>query len=318
MIYSMNIYLHTFTSILILALIILLIVVLKNRGMIKQEYGILFSKLVTQVTLPALIFDALSRSVLEWQYILLFLYMFLTEMLLLFIAWTVGRILKLSSGQMGAFLLVSAFGSSALLGYALIVELFPANAAALAEGSFVSELGVGLPLFTIGVIIAMHYGNTQTKQSDSLHTAMLFFRSPIFIAIILGLLWSFSALGTKGILITPLFEAMHIIAQANTFLVALTVGVLLNITSIKNIIPIAVNVVLIKLILSPLVVYLPASMLTLEDWQMQVLLLEAAMPSAMLSVVLAKQYGCDAKLAAQLVFITLFISLFTTAVMINL
>jgi len=311
-------YLHTFTSILILGLIILLVIQLKKRGLLKQEYGVLFSKLVTQVTLPALIFDALAQSVLEWRYILLFFYMFLTEMLLLFIAWAVGKVLKLESGQMGTFLLVSAFGSSALLGYALIVELFPANIAALAEGTFISELGVGLPLFTLGVMIAMHYGKAETETHSSLHSALLFFRSPIFIAIVLGLLWSFSPLGTKGIFITPLFEATHIVAQANTFLVALTVGVLLNFTSIKNIIPIAASVIVIKLLLSPFLVYLPASIMGLESWQMQVLLLEAAMPSAMLSVVLAKQYGCDAKLAAQLVFITLFASLFTTALMINL
>ncbi|WP_169745669.1 AEC family transporter [Sulfurovum lithotrophicum] len=57
---------------------------------------------------------------------------------------------------------------------------------------------------------------------------------------------------------------------------------------------------------------------SLEAWQLQVLLLEAAMPSAMLSVVLAKRYGCDANLAAKLVFITLVGSLFTIVFMMNL
>ncbi|WP_294956080.1 AEC family transporter, partial [Sulfurovum sp.] len=59
-------------------------------------------------------------------------------------------------------------------------------------------------------------------------------------------------------------------------------------------------------------------MMSLENWQLQVLLLEAAMPSAMLSVVLTQQYGCDAKLAAKLIFITLIGSLVTVAIMINL
>ncbi len=98
----------------------------------------------------------------------------------------------------------------------------------------------------------------------------------------------------------------------------MTVGVLLHFTTLRRIIGIALAAIVIKLLLSPLLIYLPASMLPLETWQMQVLLLEASMPSAMLSVVLAKQYGCDAELAAQLVFITLFVSLFTTAFMIGL
>jgi predicted permease len=38
--------------------------------------------------------------------------------------------------------------------------------------------------------------------------------------------------------------------------------------------------------------------------QTQILVLEAAMPSALLTVVLASSYGCDAKLASKLVFAT--------------
>jgi len=115
----MNVYLHTLTSIFVLALVILLVVLLRKRGVLKQENGILFSKLVTQVTLPALIFEALARSTVEWQYLLLFLFMFGSEMILLLVAWGAGKVLGLKRSQMGSFLLVSAFGSSSLLGYAL-------------------------------------------------------------------------------------------------------------------------------------------------------------------------------------------------------
>lgn len=315
---SLAVFLHTFTSILVLALIILLVVGLRRLGKLRQEHGVLFAWLVTHVTLPALIFSALSHSTLEWKYLLLFLIMFGVELCLLLIAWLVGRFLQLEAPKMGAFLLVSAFGSSALLGYALIVVLFPHDAAALSEGVFVSELGVGLPLFTVGVMVAMHYGRSSGDTQHLWSNAALFFRSPIFVAILLGLLWSFSPLGTRGPVITPLFDAVDIVAHANTFLVTLTVGVLLSFSSLRPILGIALATMLLKLLLSPAIVFLPASLMGLESWQMQVLLLEAAMPSAMLSVVLSKQYGCDAELAAQLVFITLVGSLFTTALMIDL
>jgi len=314
----MNTYLHTLTSILILACVILLVVLLRKRGVLEKENGILFSQIVTRVTLPALIFEALSKSSIEWQYVLLFIYIFLTEILLLVIAWSLGKFLKLERSQMGSFLLVSAFGSSALLGYPLIMELFPNNAAALTEGAFVSELGVGLPLFTIGVMIVIYYGNKVQTEDSLFGSASLFFKSPMFLSIIAGLLWSFSPLGTTGILTTPLFEAIHIIAKSNTFLVALTVGILLNFSSMRSILPLAFFAILIKLVISPMLVYLPANSMSLDPWQLQVLLLEAAMPSAMLSVVLANRYGCDAALAAKLVFITLTGSLFSVAVMINL
>jgi len=314
----MHTYLHTLTSIFILGVIILLVVLLKKRGILKKEQGRLFSGLVTQVTLPALIFDSLANATLEWKYLFLFLMMSLTEIILLFFAWLAGKMLTLSPAKMGAFLLVSTFGSSALIGYALVAELFPGNASALAEATLVSELGVGLPLFTIGVMIAMHYGSQQQAKGRSLDGALHFFRSPMFLAIVLGIFWSSFSIGTTGTWLTPLFEATHIVAAANTFLVALTVGVVLNFSSIQHILPVALLTIVFKLLVSPLIVYMPARFIALEPWQMQVLLLEAAMPSAMLSVALSKQYGCDAELAAKLIFITLVGSLFTTAIMMNL
>jgi predicted permease len=284
--------------------------------MLKQEDGLLFSRLVIQVTLPALIFEALAHSSVEWRYLLLFVILFVSEMILLFIAWGFGRFMRLERGQMGSFLLVSAFGSSSLLGYALIAEVFPGDSAALAEAAFISELGVGFPLFTIGVMIAIYYGNAKQAEGALWSGAKKFFISPIFLSIIAGLLWSISPFGTDGTVVKPLFDALHIIAKANTFLVTLTVGVLLYFSSLRSILWVAFAAIMIKLILSPLLVYLPASMMTLEAWQLQVLILEAAMPSAMLSVVLATHYGCDAKLAARLVFFTLIASLLTTTAMI--
>ena len=314
----MSIYLHTFFSILVLGILIILVVLFRKKGVLKEENGILFSRLVTQVTLPALIFSSLANSTIEWDYILLFLIMLTSELVLFIFAWFIGKSLKLPHKQMGSFLLVSIFGSSALLGYAVIIQLFPDNTSALAEGVFISELGVGLPLFTLGVFIAMYYGKENQKVTAVRDNVLLFFKSPIFIAIVLGVLWSFSPLETKGLFITPLFEVIYIIGKANTFLVALTVGVLLNFSTLSNIVRIAFSAIVLKLIVAPLLVYFPANILSLESWQLQVLLLESSMPSAMLSVVLARQYGCDAKLAAQLVFITLVFSLFSVSIMMNL
>ncbi|MEA3490691.1 MAG: AEC family transporter [Campylobacterota bacterium] len=314
----MQIYIHTLTSILVLVLLILFVAYLRHRGHLKQESGALFSWLVMQVTLPALLFTALAHSAMEWHYLLLFLIMFGAEMILLLTSWGVGRFLKLKSEQMGTFLIVSTFGSSALLGYALIAELFPGNSAVLVEAAFVSELGVGLPIFTIGVMIAIYYGSTDREEITLLEGILPFFRSPIFLSIVLGILWSTLSLPTQGIVIEPLFDMIHIIAKSNTFIVALTVGVMLNFSSLRDIIYIIVATIILKLILSPILVWIPAGFMDLEIWQLQVLILESAMPSAMLSVVLANRYGCDAKLAAKLVFVTLFASILTAPMMLKL
>jgi predicted permease len=86
------------------------------------------------------------------------LIMFVAEISSLALAWVLGRSMKLSGPQQGAFMLVSGFGSSSLLGYALISQVFPENVQALTEAVVVSEIGVGPALFTIGTMLAMYYG----------------------------------------------------------------------------------------------------------------------------------------------------------------
>ncbi|WP_345985114.1 AEC family transporter [Sulfurimonas sp. HSL-1656] len=150
----MDIYLHTLSSMLVLTAIILLVTYLRRSGMFTSDNGTLFASLITQLTLPALIFYALSHAALEWKYLLVTGLMLAGELLLFVLAWGAGRVMGLSAPKMGSFILASVFGSSALLGYALVAEVFGKNAAAMAEASLVSELGVGLPLFTLGAMIA--------------------------------------------------------------------------------------------------------------------------------------------------------------------
>ena len=314
----MSVYTQTLGSIIVLAAIILLIVLLQRKGIFDASDSTLFADLVIKLTLPATIFYALAHSALEWKYVTIVAVMFAGEMVLLAFARVVGIFLRLTPAQMGSFLLASVFGSSALLGYALVAQVFPQNSDAMAEAVFVSELGVGLPLFTVGVFVAMYYGRKAQAGSDVLGSMLAFFRSPIFAAVVAGTLWSVWKLPLHGAVMLPVFDAVRIVAQANTFLVTLLVGVSLRFDSLRQIAGIVLAALVIKLLLSPLVCTLPAEYLGLEPWQLQVLLIESAMPSAMLSVALAKRYGCDAALASKLVFATLLVSAVSVAVMMRL
>lgn len=121
-----------------------------------------------------------------------------------------------------------------------------------------------------------------------------------------------------GTLITPIFHFLEVLSSANTFLVAMTVGVLLHFSGMRAILWLVLFVCLIKLILEPLLVWVPTLAMDLQDWQVQVLVLEAAMPSALLTVVFAKTYGCDAKLASKLIFATLIFSGITIIAMVGI
>jgi predicted permease len=308
-------YLKIIISIATLMCVILIAVLLRNRGVIKEEQGKLFADLVTHVTLPALVFSSLSHATIYPEYALLAILMVASELVSLALAWAVGKRLSLENAQMGAFMLTSAFGSSSFLGYALISQVFPGNIDTMTEAVIISEVGLVPVLFTVGTMVAIYYGRSDLDSRGRLLASTSFFKSPLFFSLVAGVCWSMLQLPVEGALLTPIFNFLGVLSSANTFLVAMTVGVLLHFSGMRAIVWIILFAVLIKLILKPLIVWMPTLVMDLQDWQVQVLVLEAAMPSALLTVVFAKTYGCDAKLASKLIFATLVISSVTAIAM---
>jgi predicted permease len=314
----MDIQTRVISSIVVLVGLILLAMMLRRLGLVKEEQGPLFSALVTRVTLPALIFTSLAKSVLHWEFALLALLMLVAEVASLGLAWMAGRRLRLPPPQLGSVMLVAGFGSSSLLGYALVTQVYGSDSQAIAEAVIISELGVGPALFTFGTMIAIYYGSSGTDAGARMAEALKFFRSPIFISVVVGLIWSLLGLPTKASFLEPLFQGIGLLGAANTFLVAVTVGVLLHFEGLSSLLTLGLLVVAVKLILKPVLVWLPALGLGLSDTQIQILVLEAAMPSALLTVVLASHYGCDAKLASRLVFTTTLASCISVVTMFRL
>ncbi len=314
----MDIQTRVVSSILILVGLIWLAMLLRRMGMVKEEQGPLFSTLVTHVTLPTLIFVSLARSVLHWEFAVLALLMLAAEIASLCLAWLGGRALRLAAPQLGSVILVAGFGSSSLLGYALISQVYGTNNQAIAEAVIISELGVGPALFTLGTMIALYFGSAATDSGGRLREALKFFRSPIFLSVVAGLLWSTLQLPTDTGLVKPLFQGLAVVGSANTLLVVLTVGVLLHFQGLRSLLGVALLVVAVKLLLKPIMVWLPATAMGIGDTQVQILVLEAAMPSALLTVVLAGSYGCDARLASKLVFATSLVSCVSVAAMFRL
>lgn len=52
--------LQVFQTVLAFAFVVLLCLLLKNRGIIREEHGPLFAQLLTQVALPVVIFSKLA------------------------------------------------------------------------------------------------------------------------------------------------------------------------------------------------------------------------------------------------------------------
>ena len=306
------------SAIVILLALIFFTILLRRLGIIEEQHGKLFSKLITQITLPALILFSMARAELLFSEVELALIMFLASLFCLTLGWLIGRALGLERAKMGPFILVTGFGSSSLLGFALVSEVFPNDDQAMAEAVILSALGVQPLLFTLGTMVAIFYGDASTVVGSRLTHSLRYFYSPIFLAFVGGILLSALIGPASHPVYKSIMDGVHVAGAANTFLVTMTVGLFLHLRGLREVLLVGAFVCAVKLVVMPVLVWVPTLFLALPTWQIEVMVLEASMPSAMLAVVLASAYGCDARFACKLVLVTTVAAVVTVPIMFEL
>jgi len=298
-------------SIAVLVAMILMGTLLRRIGMFKDEHGAFFARMVTDVTLPALIFLALSKNPIELNQLLPPAALIAAELATGCLAWFLGKAFRLSNPKLGALILASMFGSSAFLGYAVIKDLFHGNSKALAEAAMISELGVGLLIFTLGVAIAIRFGSNKATWKDFMKPVLAFFKSRICFAVIAGIVAANVGLPEKNIVCDSIIKILETIASANTLMVTMTIGIMLKFHDLRKAIPVVILACLLKLVAQPAAAGFLADTMHFNQSFRDIVVIEAAMPSAALAAVFAKRYQCDGELASILVFATFISSIFT-------
>ena len=300
----MDLHARIVSSIAILLALIGFAALLRRTGLVTERHGEIFSKLITRITLPALILFSLARTEVRLTDVELALIFAGATLVCLILGWLIARSLRLDSARRGAVILAAGFGNSSMLGFALVNEAFPADDAALTEAAVLSSIGVQPLVFTLGALIAMYYGTRETSPGSRIAHTPRYFRSPIFLAFAGGIAYSVLLGPMENPVFASVMDGVHIVGAANTFLVVMTVGLMLDPRGMGTIVPIALLVAVVKLVLMPILAWLPTQTMALPEWQTQVQVLEASMPCGLLVVVLASAYGCDARLASRLVVAT--------------
>ncbi len=302
-------------SIIILIVLILLTFWLKKRNIVKSENSRIFSRLVTEFTLPALIFTNISSLKLFSDRFEAAAIMFISILTSMFIAWMFGKLVKLENKRLGAFIVVSGFGSSSTLGYPLIKQVFANTPNAMVDAMVIGELGVCLPFFITGAFILIYYGNRDNAKSILTSTLLPFLRSPIFISIVLGVIFSMIEIPKSNICIKIIFNILNIIGDSMMIFVAISIGLMLKPVKIQKILVLIIIIAIIKLAIEPFLSLLGSNLLNIGELEKQVLFIEAAMPSGALAAVLADRYSCDGSFATYVIIITYLISLISLPLM---
>jgi predicted permease len=301
--------LHVTETILAFALVVLLVVFLKKKNIVSTGDLKSYSRLMTTAILPAVIFLQLSQNPINRHQFSLVFIMFAAGIISMAITWAAGTLMRLRKETLGMLIITSTFGSSALIGYPLIQFAFPGNTAAMTDAILISELGVGIPIFTLCPIIAAYYGSGNSDKNSIIKVFLNYLKSPIFISIVAGIIFSRFQTAVKLPFLEPFWESLRMIQGTLTVIACLILGLQLKFKSARKIIPLFLVSAIIQIIIQPFIAGYGANLMNVDLMDKEVLILIAAMPSAVLSTVFATQYDCDAEASSAIVFLNIMASL---------
>ena len=292
---------HLVKAILVIVILYALALYLRRKGTLTEDHSLILARIVTDLCLPAIIFVSLARQTVRLDQIAPALVMLGLELSCIALAWMISVWLNFNKAQQGAIVFCSAFGSSTFLGYVVIMQMFPDTSGALSEAVLISEIGVGYPIFILGPILAAYFGSEKLDITSQWKSSLGFFKSPVFFALLIGLLWGYLRLpGQNNEFLAPIFKVCNVLASALTPIAILSVGLMFKLPNLRNILGAITIVILLKLIIKPLIAGSLSSLFGFPELWKEVLVLLAAMPPAVLGAVFLRRYGGDASLASAL------------------
>ncbi len=299
-----------------LVVLIMLGSVLKAFNIMPAEFAPMINRVVLTVTLPALVFRAI-RSTAGKALGLESLKIPLLAVLVILGCAGLGyvlanNVLHLDRKKTGAFLLSVMFGSTAFVGYPLFTTLTKDGGLspdALFHHVFYSELGILVPLVTLGLVVASYYGEGRRFVISDL---LAIPRSAPFIAMLLGLLFYNDTL-------PPIVDTtVDTLANSTSFLMMFSLGLTINWRDLTIYWRANLLAGLVRLIAAPIMAFFLARLLNMGDVMSRVAIIDSAMPAILLSLVYAAQFKLDVKFASALVFTNFILSLPTLVIILLL
>ncbi|WP_437873314.1 AEC family transporter [Sorangium sp. So ce363] len=272
-------------------------VLLRALGRAGQADAAVLHRLVIDVTTPALIVSVLRRSGIghgAWGAVA-------ASTVALFACALAGvavaRALGLPRAAQGAAGLVGSFSNTGFLGVPVVLALYGDAGGAAGTAILVDSIVTAFLLWTFGVALAARMGGGGGGDGRGLLAVLL---HPNVLSIAVGLtlhaapiplpVWLEHALGALG--------------SATPTLVFLALGLSLDLGSLRGRVRPLAAVAAVKLLLSPAIALGAAVALGLKRPSSEVAVLQSAMPTSMVSVIVAARYGCDGQFAAATAVVT--------------
>ena len=273
----------------------------KPVGLGAEQTRKVLTTVVYYFFLPAMVLEVLWTADIglqSLQYTALAVASILFGMLCL---WLVGSLFKFEHRCLGAIILAAAFPNVTYLGLPVLEQTFGSWARSVV---IQIDLFAASPLlFTLGVAVVRHYGK---DTSDIRQPAWSFLNVPPFWAAGIAVLLNLNGL------VAPIWltVTLKLLSGAVVPLMLFSLGLALSWKAVRvRNIPYIVPVVVIKMILMPLFAIVLVDQLAMANNYKAAAVLDLAMPSMVLGIVLCDRYQLDSSLYAMAVTVTTALSL---------
>jgi predicted permease len=284
---------------------------LKWRNKIDDNFTAKSSYIVFNLTLPLLMFAAITRTdITQIANPRLIIFALLVALLSFMALWLSCRALITEKENLGVFVQGCFRSNLGILGLAFCVTTFADEG--LAVGALL--LAVITPLYNILSIYALTHAANEDSKIDWLNLFMEIITNPLIVAIILALPFAYWQVTLPEFIM----RGIDYLAAMTLPLALICIGGSLSLVALKQTQWLSWAAVIIKLLLIPSIIAMLAYICGFRGVELGCLILMFASPTAAASFVMVRSIGGNHTLAANIIALTTLISLFSVSITIYL
>jgi len=291
---------------IIIVFLILVGYLSKYFGILKEKDRTVLNNIVVYIAMPSTIFLTIMKNVSPGDlpiFLKLPFLIFIIFFICGIIGFIVGKLLKLNNQSIGGLILVCALGNTGFLGYPIIYGFYGMEG--LTRAIF-CDMGSVFASLLIGTYVGITFGVNKDHGSPSILREILKF--PPLLTGILSIVLIFLGFTIEDFP-NYVINTLNYLSNATIPLIMISLGLSLSPSSARFGVLFGIIALIVRMVFAPLLAIILTNGLSVEGLDKNVVILQSAMPSAMMSLVFSLLYGLDIKLVASACFITTILSL---------
>ena len=266
---------------------------LRRTGVVERSAAKSINNIIIYVGLPAMIFRNIHAARLERSLVVVGLVAWAVFVVSAVVAWAISRSMRLPRPVAGGFIIAAALGNTGYIGYP-VAEAF-LGAQGQTRAIFYDVLGTVAALLFVGLFIAERMGHADGKSVNPAREVLGF---PAVLAVLVALaLRPFAIPDAVG-------GWLDLLASLTVPLIMITVGLSLRPGSIRDYAAPLAALSGVKLLLGPVVGLGVGAVVFSDPEVVRLVVLQAGMPSMMLSLVIGARFRLDTDFIASAILVT--------------